>query len=79
MVGEVSHDYIEGVGNPILDSIAAVLNDGPTAIPNTRKVRTASQPRLQGTPGKQVDALGKHQADNRGRNKRQVILLDTGR
>jgi chitinase len=78
MVWEVSHDYIEGVGNPILDSIAVVLQDDPTAIPNARKVRTAS-PRLQGAPGKHVDALGKHQADNRGRNKRQVILLDTGR
>jgi chitinase len=60
MVWEVSHDYIEGTGNPILDSIAVVLRDGSTdAIPYARKVRTSSQPRAQGTSGKQVDALGK--------------------
>ena len=60
MVWEVSHDYIEGTGNPILDSIAVVLRDGSTtAIPNARKVRATSQPRAQGTSGKQVDALGK--------------------
>ena len=80
MVWEVSHDYIEGTGNPILDSIAVVLRDGSTdAIPYARKVRATSQPRAQGTSGKQVDALGKFQADNRGRNKRQVILLDIGK
>ena len=76
MVWEVSHDYIEGVGNPILDSIAVVLREAPTAIPNARKVRTTSQPRALGTSGKRVDALGKFQADSRGRNKQQVILLD---
>ena len=80
MVWEVSHDYIEGTGNPILDSIAAVLRDGSTdAIPYVRKIRTTSQPRAQGVTGKQVDALGKYQSGNRGRNKRQVILLDTGK
>ena len=33
MVWEVSHDYIEGTGNPILDSIAIALrSDSTTAI-----------------------------------------------
>ncbi|MBQ2559867.1 MAG: glycoside hydrolase family 18 protein, partial [Fibrobacter sp.] len=58
MVWEVSHDYIEGVGNPILDSIAVVLRDGSTAIPNVRRARTASPRQLNATR-KQVDALGK--------------------
>lgn len=80
MVWEVSHDYIEGTGNPILDSIAVVLRDGSTdAIPYVRKIRTSSQPRAQGTSGKQVDALGKYQSGSHGRNKRQVILLDIGK
>jgi chitinase len=77
-VWEVSHDYIEGTGNPILDSIAVVLRDGSTTALPPRKVRTTSQPRMQGTSGKQVDALGKLQSDNRGHNKRPIILLDVG-
>ena len=75
MVWEVSHDYIEGVGNPILDSIAVVLRDGSNAIPNFRRARTASPRQLNATR-KQVDALGKFQAGSRKHNKRQVILLD---
>lgn len=60
MVWEVSHDYIEGTGNPILDSIAVVLRDGSTdAIPYARKVRASQQLRQQNATGKQVDALGK--------------------
>jgi chitinase len=60
MVWEVSHDYIEGTGNPILDSIAVVLRNGSTdAIPYARKVRSTSQHRQQNATGKQVDALGK--------------------
>jgi chitinase len=36
MVWEVSHDYIEGTGNPILDSIAIALQDNGTAIKKIR-------------------------------------------
>ena len=63
MVWEVSHDYIEGVGNPILDSIAVVLHEGTTSIGDFHKKRAvgtrldASQ--LQNTQIKRVDALGK--------------------
>ena len=32
MVWEVSHDYIEGTGNPILDSIYIALQDANAAI-----------------------------------------------
>ena len=37
MVWEVSHDYIEGVGNPILDSLASVLRDPTTSLRPFRK------------------------------------------
>ena len=59
MVWEVSHDYIEGVGNPILDSIAVVLRDGSTNAISHRRNRAAPLPRLQKEQGRQVDALGK--------------------
>ena len=62
MVWEVSHDYIEGVGNPILDSIAIVLRETPTGIePRRGHVRSTLQ--LQKKQIKHVDALGKT-ADN---------------
>ena len=57
MVWEVSHDYIEGVGNPILDSIAIALREGTTGIA-PRKGRARSVP-LQKLQNKQVDVLGK--------------------
>ena len=37
MVWEITYDYIEGVGNPILDSIAIVLREQTTALPHFRK------------------------------------------
>ena len=59
---EQTHDYIEGTGNPILDSIAVVLRDGSTdAIPYASKVKATPQHRQQNVTGKQVDALGKYQ------------------
>jgi len=62
MVWEVSHDYIEGVGNPILDSIAIVLRGTTTGIePRRGHVRSTLQ--LQKKQIKHVDALGKT-ADN---------------
>ena len=58
MVWEVSHDYIEGVGNPILDSIAIVLRGTTTGIePRRGHVRSTLQ--LQKKQIKHVDALGK--------------------
>ena len=62
MVWEVSHDYIEGVGNPILDSIAIVLQGGSTSI---APHRTHSTIRMQKTQIKHVDALGKAANDTR--------------
>ena len=62
MVWEVSHDYIEGVGNPILDSIAIVLQGGSTSI---APHRTHSTIRMQKTQIKHVDALGKAANDAR--------------
>ena len=62
MVWEVSHDYIEGVGNPILDSIAFVLQDGTT---NIAPHRTHSAIRMQKKQIKHVDALGKAANDAR--------------
>jgi chitinase len=61
MVWEVSHDYIEGTGNPILDSIEVVLRESATtAIRPVSKAHAAgSLQRLQNTQGKQFDALGK--------------------
>jgi chitinase len=62
MVWEVSHDYIEGVGNPILDSITFVLQDGTT---NIAPHRTHSAIRMQKKQIKHVDALGKAANDVR--------------
>ena len=63
MVWEVSHDYIEGVGNPILDSIAVVLQEGTTSIGEYHKKRSTSSrqdaSRMQNAQIKHVDALGK--------------------
>ncbi|MBR2091900.1 MAG: chitinase, partial [Fibrobacter sp.] len=62
MVWEVSHDYIEGVGNPILDSIAVVLREGTTSIGEFHKKRASSRHdalRMQNAQTKRVDALGK--------------------
>jgi chitinase len=78
MVWEVSHDYIEGTGNPILDSIAVVLRDDSTTALSPRKVLSTGSPRQQNATRKQVDALGKLQSGNRGHNKRPIILLDVG-
>lgn len=64
MVWEVSHDYIEGVGNPILDSIAIVLQGGSTSIAPHR-TNSHSAIRLQQTQIKHVDALGKAANDAR--------------
>ena len=63
MVWEVSHDYIEGVGNPILDSIAVVLHEETTGIRDIHKKRATSS-RLDASKKtnaqtKRVDALGK--------------------
>jgi chitinase len=62
MVWEVSHDYIEGVGNPILDSIAVVLREGTTGIHEFHKKRAASWQdalRMPNAQTKHVNALGK--------------------
>ncbi len=62
MVWEVSHDYIESIGNPILDSIAVVLREGTTSIGDIHKKRTSSRhdaSRMQNAQTKRVDALGK--------------------
>jgi chitinase len=63
MVWEVSHDYIEGVGNPILDSIAVVLHEETTGIRDIHKKRaTGSRLDASKNPNaqiKRVDALGK--------------------
>ena len=63
MVWEVSHDYIESVGNPILDSIAIVLQEGTTSIGEYHKKRAAGSrqdaSRMQNAQIKRVDALGK--------------------
>ena len=64
MVWEVSHDYIEGVGNPILDSIAIVLQDGSTSIAPHR-AHIHSSPRMQKAQIRHVDALGKAAEDSR--------------
>ena len=69
MVWEVSHDYIEGVGNPILDSIAIVLREGTTGIRDIHKKRSVSQQDASRKPNaqiKRVDALGKS-VQNAGR------------
>ena len=63
MVWEVSHDYIEGVGNPILDSIAVVLREETTGIRDIHMKRTTSS-RLDASQNpnaqiKSVNALGK--------------------
>ena len=71
MVWEVSHDYIEGVGNPILDSIAVVLRDSSTNAISPRRNRAASQLRLKKAQGRQVDALGKQVV-----GKKPTIRLD---
>ena len=70
MVWEVSHDYIEGTGNPILDSIAIALQDNGTAIKKVRKgnIRTNS------VAGKQIDIRG-----HRVEGKKSIILLDSKR
>ena len=64
MVWEVSHDYIEGVGNPILDSIAIVLQGGSTSIAPHR-TNSHSAIRMQKKQIKHVDALGKAANDAR--------------
>ena len=73
MVWEVSHDYIEGVGNPILDSIAIALREGTTSIGAFHKKRTADSrldaSQLQNSQIKRVDALGKS-VQNKGRENR---------
>jgi chitinase len=73
MVWEVSHDYIEGVGNPILDSIAVVLREGTTGIRDIHKKRaTGSWLDASQNPNaqiKRVDALGKS-VQNAGRESR---------
>jgi chitinase len=72
MVWEVSHDYIEGVGNPILDSIAVVLREGTTGIREFHKKRSVSQQDASRKPNaqiKRVDALGKS-VQNAGRESR---------
>ena len=74
MVWEVSHDYIEGVGNPILDSIAVVLHEETTGIRDIHKKRAASSARhntsqMPNAQIKRVDALGKSE-QNAGRESR---------
>ena len=73
MVWEVSHDYIEGTGNPILDSIAAVLKETDTAI---RKVRSVENRRIHANSatGQQIDIRG-----HRVQGKKSIILLDSKR
>jgi chitinase len=73
MVWEVSHDYIEGVGNPILDSIAVVLREETTGIRDIHKKRATSS-RLDASKKpnaqtKRVDALGKS-VQNKGHESR---------
>jgi chitinase len=73
MVWEVSHDYIEGVGNPILDSIDIVLREETTGIRDFHKKHTAGS-RLDASKNpnaqiKRVDALGKS-VQNAGRERR---------
>ena len=70
MVWEVSHDYIEGTGNPILDSIAVALRDDQTtAIRPIHKARNIGSAKN----AVKVDALG-----HKIRSKRPIILLDVG-
>ena len=70
MVWEVSHDYIEGTGNPILDSIAEALRDDQTtAIRPIHKARNIGSAKN----AVKVDALG-----HKIRGKRPIILLDVG-
>ena len=73
MVWEVSHDYIEDVGNPILDSIAVVLREETTGIRDFHKKHTAGSrldaSQLQNSQIKRVDALGKS-VQNKGRENR---------
>jgi chitinase len=70
MVWEVSHDYIEGTGNPILDSIAIALQDDGTAI---KKIRNGNI-RTNSAAGKQIDIRG-----HRVQVKKSIILLDSKR
>ena len=70
MVWEVSHDYIEGTGNPILDSIAIALQDNNAAI---KKVRNGNI-RTNSATGKQIDIRG-----HRVQGKKSIILLDSKR
>ena len=73
MVWEVSHDYIEGVGNPILDSIAVVLrNNSTTAIKpfcpqemrkaNGSTGKNASKKRATDLKGRSVPSKAAHGA-----------------
>ena len=71
MVWEVSHDYIEGVGNPILDSIYVALQDENSN--SIRKVRN-SNIRTNNAIGKQIDIRG-----HRVQGKKSIILLDSKR
>ena len=71
MVWEVSHDYIEGVGNPILDSIAIVLRETPTRIIPPRQASTPTH--LQNSKFKHVDALGKTADDAKNMKMRYRI------
>ena len=70
MVWEVSHDYIEDIGNPILDSIAIALQDNNAAI---KKVRNGNI-RTNSVEGKQIDIRG-----HRVQGKKSIILLDSKR
>ena len=65
---EVSHDYIEGTGNPILDSIAIALQDDGTAI---KKIRNGNI-RTNSATGKQIDIRG-----HRVQGKKSIILFDS--
>ena len=73
MVWEVSHDYIEHVGNPILDSIAVALREGTTGFRDIHKKRAANSrhdaSQMQNAQTKRVDALGKN-VQNVGRESR---------
>ena len=72
MVWEVSHDYIEGVGNPILDSIAIVLHGIPSTTALPRKKQVSNVQHEPSVSNSKVDVLGK-----RVRGNRAVILLDS--
>ena len=76
MVWEVSHDYIEGVGNPILDSIYVALQDenGSAIKPLPGGKIRGSNIRSNNATGKQIDIRG-----HRVQGNKHIILLDAGR